>query len=90
MTPLTKGCTLISWLASLARIVLPEEGCCQEHDLFYEQGGTLRTKIFADWLLAACVARVNPGLPGLFKSGLGLVVLSVNPYSYWTFFRSPA
>ena len=90
MNPLTKGCTLITWLASLLGIKLPEEGCCHEHDLFYVQGGTLRTKIFADWLLAKCVVRINPGLPGLAKAGLGLLVLSVNPYSYWVFFRSAA
>lgn len=87
MSTLTKGCTLISWIAGLLKIVLPEEGCCNEHDLFYEQGGTLRTKIFADWLLAKCVVAINGGWRGWAKAGVGLLVLSLNPYSYFVFFR---
>ena len=64
MSTLTKGCTLISWLAGLLKIALLEEGCCNEHDLFYDQGGSLRTKIFADWLLAKCVVAFPHGMGG--------------------------
>lgn len=88
MNPLTQGCTLISWLASLLGIDLPEEGCCNEHDLFYEQGGSIRTKFFADWLLAVCVFRINGGgAAGLGKASLGWIVVTVNPYAWITWFR---
>lgn len=88
MSALTKGCTLISWLASLLGIVLREEGCCGEHDLFYEQGGSVWTKFFADWLLATCVFRINGGgWLGAGKAALGWVVVTFNPYAWVTWLR---
>lgn len=29
--------------------------CCDEHDLFYEQGGSWRNRAFADKILRCCV-----------------------------------
>lgn len=88
MTALTRGCTLISWLAALLKIILPEEGCCDEHDLFYEQGGSIRIKFFADWLLAKCVYRINGGgWLGASKAALGWVVVTFNPYAWVAWWR---
>ena len=32
-------------------------GCCDEHDLFYEQGGSRADRAFADCILRQCIAR---------------------------------
>lgn len=83
MSTLTQGCTLISWLASLAKHVLREHRCCQEHDLFYEQGGSFLTKIWVDWKLAQCVCIINgSGVLGAFKGAVGFLVVSLNPYAH--------
>ena len=83
MSKMTEGCTLISWLASLANHILREHGCCQEHDLFYEQGGSFWTKAWVDWKLAQCVHAINGGgLMGVIKGGLGFIVVTFNPYAH--------
>jgi len=83
MSKLTRGCTLISWLAGLFSLTLQEEGCCGEHDLFYEQGGSIRVKFFADWKLAGCVYLVNGGgLAGFWKAAMGWIVVTFNPYAW--------
>ena len=83
MSKMTEGCTLISWLASLANHILREHGCCQEHDLFYEQGGSFWTKVWVDWKLAQCVHAINGGgVKGAAKGVLGFVVVMLNPYAY--------
>ena len=83
MSKMTEGCTLISWLASLANHILREHGCCQEHDLFYEQGGSFLTKVWVDWKLAQCVHAINGGgLIGVVKGWLGFVVVTFNPYAH--------
>lgn len=83
MNKLTEGCTLISWVASLLGKRLVEHGCCQEHDLFYEQGGSWKIKIWVDWLLTKCVIDINGG--GLFavaKGVIGFVIVTLNPYAH--------
>ena len=85
----TKGCTGVSWVARLIGVELPEEGCCDEHDLFYEQGGSLRTKLFADWLLTKCVYRKNgQTVWATAKAALGFTVVSCNPYAIITWIRA--
>jgi hypothetical protein len=88
MSKLTEGCTLISWLASLADHILREHGCCQEHDLFYEQGGSFWTKVWVDWKLAQCVHAINGrGVRGSFKGTLGFLVVTLNPYAHIVWLR---
>lgn len=87
MSGLTEGCTLISWLASLFGLRLREHGCCQEHDLFYEQGGSWKTKVWVDFLLSKCVFLKNTrdgvgALPALGKAVLGFLIVSLNPYAH--------
>lgn len=54
------------WLRFLGAIP-PFERCCQEHDLFYEQGGGWRNKWFADRLLRECMQRSgHPALAWIF------------------------
>lgn len=89
MSALTKGCTLLSWLASKFGIILREEGCCGEHDLFYEQGGSIMVKFFADWKFSVCVYLVNGGgMAGFAKAALGWAVVSFNPYAWVTWWRA--
>lgn len=85
----TKGCTGTSWAARLIGVELPEEGCCEEHELFYEQGGSFRTKLFADWLLTKCVYRKNgEDIFATLKAGLGFIVVSLNPHAIITWLRA--
>ena len=76
-------------MARLIGVELPEEKCCDEHDLFYEQGGSFRTKLFADRLLTRCVYEKNGStiLAGI-KAGLWFVVVSVNPYAIITWLKA--
>lgn len=88
MSTLTEGCTLVSWIASLAKHTLREHRCCQEHDLFYEQGGSFLTKVWVDWKLAQCVYSINGnGLVGALKGGLGFIVVTLNPYAHMVWLR---
>ena len=83
MKSFTEGCTVISWLASKFNKILREHGCCLEHDLFYEQGGSIFLKIWVDILLSKCVVKINDNYTvGLLKATVGFIVLSVNPYTY--------
>ena len=79
---LTQGCTVLSYIAGLFGYTLKEEDCCDEHDLAYEQGGSLYGKVQADYRLAKCVIKRNGWLIGSVKSLLGLVALTILPYPY--------
>lgn len=52
------GCNVLS---PLARALLGRDVkfriCCDEHDLFYDQGGDRRDRAYADKLLRECIAR---------------------------------
>lgn len=51
------GCTVLTALhLRLFGLDMPFRGCCDEHDLFYEQGGSRRDRAFADKLLLRCVS----------------------------------
>lgn len=84
---LTQGCTVLSYVAGLFNYKLKEEDCCDEHDLIYEQGGSLVDKIKGDYKLARCVIKRNGWFVGGVKSLLGLVALTVLPYPYRAFNR---
>ena len=50
------GCTVLSGVhLKLFGVDMPFRGCCDEHDLFYEQGGGWRDRWLADRLLRECV-----------------------------------
>lgn len=50
------GCNVLTPLhLKLFGIDMPFRGCCDEHDLFYEQGGTWKDRAFADMVLRQCV-----------------------------------
>ena len=50
------GCTVLTAMhLRLFGIDMPCRGCCDEHDLFYEQGGGWRDRWLADRLLRECV-----------------------------------
>lgn len=84
---LTQGCTVLSYVAGLFNYKLKEEDCCDEHDLIYEQGGSLADKIKGDYKLARCVIKRNGWFIGSVKSLLGLVALTILPYPYRAFSR---
>ena len=84
---LTQGCTVLSYVAGLFNYKLKEEDCCDEHDLAYEQGGSLADKIYSDYKLARCVIKRNGLFIGGVKSLLGLVALTILPYPYRAFNR---
>lgn len=82
MEDIRKGCTVISYVAKKAGVTLPEEACCDEHDVAYNQGGSLLFKAKQDWKFVRCVAAKNGKVVGWFKAGLGLLALTFTPYPY--------
>ena len=52
-------------------------GCCDEHDLFYEQGGTAKDRAFADKILRLCIAE------NLKKRKRGRWVCLHVPWVFW-------
>ena len=56
-------------------------GCCDEHDLFYEQGGTGKDRAFADKVLRLCIA------DNLRKRGRNRWVRSHVPWIFWAAVR---
>jgi len=82
------GCTVVSFMAKFIKRTLVEEPCCEEHDLFYEQGGGIGQKYRADIQFAKCVVRAHGGsVKGYAKAVLGFIVVSLNPYAFiaWNF-----
>ena len=74
------GCTGISWLF---KDPLPGHPCCEEHDVAYNQGGTLRWKMQMDAKLAKCIFQKNgSGIVGVLKSVGAWLAVTVNPYPY--------
>jgi len=77
------GCTGISWIVSWFGKKLPGHECCDEHDVAYEQGGSLAFKAQMDAKLAKCIAAKNGGgIWGWTKASLAWVAVTVIPYSY--------
>lgn len=74
------GCTGISWFF---KNPLPEHFCCEEHDLAYDQGGSLLFKLQMDKKLVDCIFKKNgSGLIGFIKAIGAWLVVTVNPYAY--------
>ena len=67
------GCTGIPWKT-------PYEGCCDQHDLAYEQGG----KVEADWVLRQCIRAA--GYP--VQAWLIWGVLSTVGWLYWWWLKA--
>lgn len=57
-------------------------GCCAEHDLFYEQGGTSRDRAFADKVFRLCIAE------NLQKRGKSKWVQLHVPVLFWVAVRA--
>lgn len=77
------GCTGISWIAKLFGKELPGHRCCEEHDLAYEQGGSILWKLACDWRLSTCIYRMNgKTLFGFLKASAAFAAVTVFPYSY--------
>ncbi len=55
--------------------------CCDEHDLFYDQGGTRKDRAFADSILRQCIA------DNLRKRGRSRWVRLHVPWLFWFFVR---
>lgn len=50
------GCNFLTPLhQKLFKKDMPFRGCCEEHDLFYEQGGKRADRAFADKLFRKCI-----------------------------------
>ena len=74
------GCTGISWMF---KNPLPGHPCCEEHDVAYDQGGSLKWKLQMDAKLARCIYSKNgSGAVGWLKGVGAWLMVTVNPYSY--------
>ena len=74
------GCTGVSWLIKKK---LPGHACCEEHDVAYNQGGSIAWKFEVDKKLAKCIFEKNgSGFIGAVKSGFAWFMVTVNPYPY--------
>lgn len=80
----TKGCTGLSWLLGKFNLRAPGEFCCDEHDVAYDQGGTLRWKLQMDRKIFTCVRDAENWL----VAGAYWLAITFNPYSYWVWFRA--
>lgn len=56
-------------------------GCCDEHDLFYEQGGNWRDRAFADRILRQCISA------NLRQRGRPPLVRLHVPWCFWAAVR---
>lgn len=73
-------CTGISWL-----IPTPKTGpCCDEHDVGYEQGGSLKWKMQLDGKLYRCIKR--KGHPVF--AALAWLGVTFSPYAYVVWAKS--
>ena len=84
-----QGCTGVSWVVKKFGGELPGEYCCDEHDVAYDEGGSLKEKIKRDAKLASCIFSSHRSLivSSLAASGAWLAV-TFFPYSYYIWFRS--
>ena len=84
-----QGCTGVSWVVKKLGGELPGEYCCDEHDVAYDEGGSLKEKIKRDAKLASCIFSSHRSLivSSLAASGAWLAV-TFFPYSYYIWFRS--
>lgn len=85
-----KGCTGVSWLFRLFGIKLSAEECCEEHDILYDQGGTIEWKMQVDASLAKCVFKKSgSGLRGALRATVAWTVVTFVPYSYMVWNKPP-
>jgi hypothetical protein len=78
-----EGCTGISWIVALWGKKLPGHECCDEHDLAYEQGGSISWKLKMDLKLARCIhAKNGGGIVGKLKAAGAWLAVTINPYPY--------
>ena len=85
-----EGCTGISLIIHAFGGELPEEKCCNKHDLDYDAGGDLAKKISVDARLARCIYNSHDSLVMAAMCSLGAwSLISFLPYSYYVWFRSP-
>ena len=80
---LTKGCTILSFVFHKLGLPVVGEFCCDEHDVAYDQGGSLLWKLEMDAKLFRCVRKVGGSLPALFR----WLMITISPYSYYVWFR---
>lgn len=80
------GCTGISWLF---KKMLPGHTCCEEHDVAYDQGGTISWKFQVDAKLVRCIYVKNMEKLGKLgyvvapvKAGFAWLVVTLFPYAY--------
>ena len=64
-------------------------GCCDEHDLFYEQGGSRKDRCFADQILRRCIAanlkrRKRNGWVRLHVPWVFWAAVRLGGWYYWT------
>ena len=78
-----QGCTGVSWIYHLRGKKAPGEICCDEHDLAYEQGGSLAFKRKMDRKLYRCL-RAH-GYP--VWAGVAWAVVALSPYSYFAWWK---
>ena len=64
------------------------EYCCDEHDLFYIQGGSASDRLFADRLLRDCLRR-DLQKRGKDKWLAGLFYLAVRAGGWWAWWIKP-
>lgn len=75
---ITTGCTGLSYILDRLGLKTPGEYCCDEHDVAYEQGGTLLWKFEVDLHFFRCV-KAGVNLPAAV---VGWLVVTLNPYAY--------
>ena len=84
------GCTGLSWVWHLFGSKLPAEDCCDEHDVAYDEGGTLRDKTLRDLTLAECIHKSHEDKAVGAIAGIGAwLAVTLFPYSYYVWFRKP-
>ena len=81
---LTKGCTILSYVFNKLGIPVVGEYCCDEHDVGYDQGGTLLWKLKLDAKFYTCVAAAGGHVIAAFR----WLMITFNPYSYYVWFRA--
>lgn len=83
MDKFQQGCTGVSYVAGLIGRKIEVEGCCDEHDAEYEQGGSLADKVRSDWHLAKCLYKGSSNKAvGAIRAGGALILTTFFPYAY--------
>lgn len=81
---LTKGCTILSFVFHKLGLPVVGEFCCDEHDVAYDQGGSLLWKLAVDRKFFLCVKQSG----GVLPAGFRWVMITISPYSYYVWFRA--